>query len=158
MFLTNFEIISICKSYGIPLVGCFMKDEMPKLRHDGNYIINLDSSNHGGSHWTCLVIHGKDSISFDSFGCVPPTEVEKFIHGKYGFNNWIIQDLKSTNCGFFCIGLFLYLKQHDGNIFAIANNYVNLFQEDTKKSDSILKKYFSKQIKNNIVTKKLLFK
>ena len=78
MFLTNFEIISLCKAYKVPLDGVYMKNELNLSKHDGNYVINLDSDDKQGSHWTALVIRGHDHLYFDSFGCVPPTEVETF--------------------------------------------------------------------------------
>jgi len=164
MFLTNYELIDICKFYKLPLVGVYMKDELKIQKQDGYYIINLDSSVNNGSHWVALVIKGNDNFYFDSFGCVPPTEVEQFInaHGskvKYGFNNWICQDLKSSNCGFYCVGLFIYLKQHKKNIFKSANDFINIFYDETLLNDTVLQLFFTNlTILNDIVKIKLLLK
>jgi len=161
MFLTNFEIIDICKFYKVPLIGVFMKDELNFIKRDGYYVINLDSSVNNGSHWVCLVVKGNDNFYFDSFGCVCPTEVLNFINSKYAFNNWICQDLKSSNCGFFCIGLLIYLKKDKQSIFKSANDYINMFYDETKINDTVLQNFFTnfttKKI-NDIVKIKLLLK
>jgi hypothetical protein len=165
MFLTNFEIIDLCKFYKIPLIGVYMKDELNFIKKNGNYVINLDSSHSNGTHWVALVINGKNNFYFDSFGCVPPTEVEMFINNpftrtkiKYAYNNWICQDLMSTNCGFFCIGLFIYLQQHKQNkdLFKSSNDFINMFYDETKMNDSVLQLFFRNIKQNNIVSKKLL--
>ena len=165
MSLTNFELITLCQFYNISLNGVYMKDELPSKNIIGNYIINLDSSSGGGTHWCCFIETPKNEcLYFDSFGCVPPEEVSKFIRGKYGFNNWIIQDLSSHNCGFFCLGLLNHIKNDisNGSIYDKANNYINLFKSNTKLNDTLLKQYFStflKPYKNcDILIKKLLKK
>lgn len=156
MFLTNFEIIKICKYHNLPIIGVFMKDELNFIKKDGNYIINLDSSYNNGTHWVCLVVNGNRNFYFDSFGCVPPTEVVNFINNKYAFNNWIIQDLKSSNCGFFCIGLFLHLKANNKDIYKSSNDYINIFYDETLMNDTILQLYFKKYNLNKIIINKLL--
>ena len=162
VFLTNFELIEICKFYKLPLVGVYMKDELNFIKKNGYYIINLDSSVNNGSHWVALVINNNDNFYFDSFGCVPPTEVEIFINNnakvKYGFNNWICQDLKSSNCGFYCVGLFIYLKQHKKNIFKSANDFINIFYDETLLNDTVLQIFFTNLKTNDIVKNKLLLK
>jgi len=50
--LTNYDLENLCQYYNVPLVGCFMKNELPKKYTKGNYIINLESAPSGGSHWT----------------------------------------------------------------------------------------------------------
>ena len=160
MSLTNYELIALCKFYKIELQGVFMKDELPKKHNKGNYIINLDSSTGNGTHWCCFIhdIHN-NYLYFDSFGCVPPNEVSKFIKGKYGFNNWIIQDFKSDFCGFFCLGLLHHIKHDKTNnsIYDKANDYINMFKSNTLLNDTILKNYFKKLNYNNssIVISKL---
>jgi hypothetical protein len=162
MFLTNFEIISLCKSYKVPLDGVLMRNELNFLKHDGNYVINLDSSDGQGSHWTALVIRGNDYLYFDSFGCVPPTEVETYLGGskvRYAFNNWICQDLQSTNCGFFCVALFIFLNIHSGSLYDLSNKFINIFEDNTKLNDTVLQNFYIQQkLNNKIVSKKLLLR
>ena len=55
--LTNYDLEELCDFYNVPLGGIYMKDMLPKKLQNGNYIINLESSNGGrnnGTHWTCL--------------------------------------------------------------------------------------------------------
>ena len=67
-----------------------------------------------------------------------------------GYNAYIVQDLNSERCGSYCFTLLHYLKQHKGKLFEVANEFINLFEHDTKKNDKILRKYFNK---NNMVLK-----
>ena len=148
MTLSNFEITDICKYFEVDLVGIFMKDQLDFKTIIGNYIINLDSSTDSrhGTHWTALILTKENALYFDSFGAVPPEETANFIRKKYkyhSFNNEIIQNINSDTCGFFCIGLLLYIKTHKNlNILVAANEYINLFDDDTTKNDNILRKYF----------------
>jgi hypothetical protein len=145
MSLSNHEIIDICRFYRIPLKGVFLKDQMGRIQN-GNYVVNLDSSdtNRGGTHWCLLIVQGKNIAWFDSFGANMPLEIRSFIRNqKYGFNNWIIQDyLTSTLCGFYCLGLLLYLQNSPTGLFESMNDYVNLFVDDTKKNDGILRQFY----------------
>ena len=148
MTLSNFQISDILKYFQIDLISVFMKDELTFNPYIGNYIINLDSSTDGrnGTHWTVLILTKDVALYFDSFGCVPPQGAADFIRKKYkvhSFNNEIIQNINSDNCGFFCIALLIYLKTHsDLNIYDAANGYINLFKSDTTKNDEILFNYF----------------
>ena len=57
-----------------------MKDKLKKIKsNDGNYIINLESSNDGnGTHWLVHKIEIKDFAYFDSYGMLPPEEIISF--------------------------------------------------------------------------------
>ena len=147
MSLSNYEIEQLCHFYRIPLRGVFYKDQLSSVKYqNGNYIVNLDSStsNRGGTHWCLLIIKGKQICWFDSFGANAPLEVQEFIqHRKYGFNNWIIQDyLTSSLCGFYCVGLLLYIQNQSLDLFESMNDYVNLFVDNTRKNDGLLRNFF----------------
>lgn len=152
--LSNFDLMDIAKHYNIQLHEVCMKDELPARIKNGNYIINLQSSIddegnlNGGSHWTCLIVKNKQSFFFDPFGAYPSAEIQDYIKKrrgcKFGFNNKIIQDLKSDLCGYFCISLLLYCKRHKGNLFELAEKYTEIFDENTKLNDNILKQLFVK--------------
>ncbi len=75
----NFQLEEYANKLGLPLKNILMRDEMNKLNEDGFYIINLDSSNNQGTHWTSLYFHPLNSCYFDSYGFVPPLEVEQKI-------------------------------------------------------------------------------
>ena len=103
------------------------------------------------------------NVFFDSFGCVPAIEVIEFIRRSklksYGYNNWIIQDLHSQFCGFFCLAFFIYIKKplKEQNFITLSNDFVNMFVDNTKKNDAILKEFF-KQLKSNKIVKTILLK
>ena len=149
--LTNFDIMAICNHYYIPLQGIFMKDELPSVTKNGFYVINLQSSSQGnGTHWNCLIIRNRNAYFFDPFGASPSVAIHTFCKNKQlGFNNWIIQNIQSENCGWYCIGLLLFLTQLDHvttnqNFYSICNEYSNGFYSDTKKNDAILVEIFKK--------------
>jgi putative N-acetylmannosamine-6-phosphate epimerase len=97
--LTNYDIEKISEKLDLPLIGVFMRDELPKERKIGSYIINMDSSEGDGTHWVFAKIFcdsdrfdtdsdSDDSVEinkycgclyFDSFGCGMPLEVEEFL-------------------------------------------------------------------------------
>ena len=94
-------------------------------------------------------IRDKQAIYFDSFGCVPPLNVINFVKQrsktKLGYNNFIIQDLKSDACGFYCIGFILFVSQSKNkNIYKSTNDFIKMFKDDTLKNALILKEYLEK--------------
>jgi hypothetical protein len=58
--LSNFDLFRIAQEKRIPLNDVIAKDEIKKLKKDGNYIINLENHNQGGSHWTALILKKKN--------------------------------------------------------------------------------------------------
>ena len=50
----NFQLEEYANQLGLPLNNILMRDEMDKLTDNGFYIINLDSSDNKGTHWTSL--------------------------------------------------------------------------------------------------------
>lgn len=159
MSLSNFDIMDIAKFYKIKLNDVTMKDllhyDLPK---DGFYVINLDSSANGGTHWTALVIRNKDIFYFDSFGCLPTNETIAFFSKRnkhYGYSDPQIQDLNSDYCGFFCLALFLYINNHKNqSIFDASNDFIELFAPNTKYNDVLLENYFLGLGKMPLILKK----
>ena len=143
--LTNYDLEELCDTYGVALRGIYMKDMLPQRAQNGNYIINLESSNGGknnGTHWTCLVVHDKKAMFYDPYGAPPSIEIRDFVkqrkNTRLGFNNWVVQDLKSENCGYFVLSFLVFLKSNQvgaSNIYYIANQYVNIFEDNTKNND-----------------------
>jgi hypothetical protein len=107
MSLTNIELDEIAKSLGLPIVGVFSKDKLPQKRIVGSYYINMQDSDDGnGTHWVFARIFpcGK-AVYFDSFGIAKPLEVGDFLapFKPIAYSNRHIQDIKSQNCGRYCI-------------------------------------------------------
>ena len=146
--LSNFDIIEICKERKIPLINVIAKDEEMLLKKNGNYIINLQNHNQKGSHWTALIMTKTDCIYMDSFGQPPPQEVEDFLKNKYKkenitYNTMIIQDMKSTYCGYFCIAFLKSNKENKNKgLLQKLKIFQNIFSSDTNKNDKLLEKYF----------------
>jgi len=146
--LSNFDIIDICKKMKIPLVNVIAKDEEMLLHKNGNYIINLENHNQRGSHWTALIMTKKDCLYMDSFGQPPPQEVEDFLKDKYKketitYNTMIIQDMKSTYCGYFCISFLKSYKENKRKgLLKNLKIWQNLFSTETNKNDKLLFNFF----------------
>ena len=149
--LSNFDLEKLAGFFKIPLIGIYMKDQMPSKPANGCYIINLQSSTQGnGTHWCSIFIWKKMAYYFDSFGAPPPVEIIQFTKKRklqhLLYNGWIIQDLKSEACGWYSLGFLLYMYKNRQNIHMkeVFNQFVNNFQDDTLSNDSILKDFFEK--------------
>ena len=154
--ISNFDLEKLAKFYKLPLVSICMKNELPPKPIDGCYIVNLQSSTDGsGSHWVSMFVWKSICYYFDSFGAPPPLEIINFIKKKKGshlyFNNFIIQDLKSSNCGYFSLALLLYMYENrqNSNLKDAFNKFVNNFADDTTKNDDILKSFFASSLSSS---------
>ena len=132
----------------IPLMNVIAKDEEILLNKNGNYIINLENHNQKGSHWTTLIMTKKDCIYIDSFGQPPPQEVEDFLKNKYKkesitYNTMMIQDIKSTYCGYFCIACLKSFKANKRKgLLQNLKIFQNIFSTETNKNDKLLFNFF----------------
>ena len=147
--LTNFDLEELCDVYNVPLHGIYMKDMLPNKIQNGNYIINLESSYNGrnnGTHWTCLIVNNKECLFYDPYGAPPSLEIRHFVRKRrnahLGFNNWVVQDLKSENCGYFVLSFLIYICRSFNNVYVAANHYLNQFVDNTHHNDDILKSFF----------------
>ena len=166
--LSNFDIIDICNHLQLPLVGIFMKDQLPKNKNPpiGYYIINMESSTDGGSgsHWVCLCNIPDRRFYFDSFGNGPPQLVEKFIaKDQYYINSTRLQYENSEFCGWYCLAImyftYYYKPSKKSNIktrIESFNKYYNsrLYKGNYKKLikffDSVFKKHSQPEIKGGL--------
>jgi len=152
--LTNIQLESMTKYYNIPLISCCMKNELPKSVLDGGYIINLQSSPLSGSHWTALFIKGSQAMFCDSFGATPSIEVVNFVKQRgeqmrLGYNNCIIQDLHSNNCGYYCIAFLLFMKnklKRTQAVYSTADKYLKTYTKNTDLNDVILAEIIDENI------------
>ena len=109
----------------------------------------MQSSTQGnGTHWVALYVHKSNAFYFDSFGALPPNEIMAFVKQRKGchlyYNNWIIQDLKSDACGWYCIAFLIYMHQNrNKDLKEVFNEFSNNFLDDTAKNDEILKSFFA---------------
>jgi hypothetical protein len=155
--LSNFDLERLAEFYNLPLVAITMKDELPATVKDGCYIINLQSSTDGqGTHWLSLFIHKNNAYYFDSYGAPPSVEIMKFVKKRKGchmyYNNFIIQDLKSQNCGWYALAFLLWCYSYvlfSKDMKNMFNEFVKSFVDDTKENDKILKEFFETSVKQN---------
>ena len=78
------------------------------------------------------------SFNFDSFGFVPPIQVENRI-SPYIFNDAEVQDYNSSGCGYFCIAFIKFLHNKTDKKEAYKD-FLKLFKNETIKNDKILQK------------------
>ena len=139
--LTNYDLVNLAHNFQLPIVSICMKDKLPRRVRDGNYIINLQSSDGGrnhGTHWTALVVQGQQSLFFDPFGVWPSTEIRDFVKNRKGchlaFTTKDIQDLHSNLCGWFCLGFLIFCNRGHS-----PEEYLSLFSTtNTKGNDRII--------------------
>lgn len=151
--LTDRELKYLFKLFHIKCKGIYLKDQLTNQKiNPGFYIYNLDSrsdpvqQNSLGTHWSCSVGNPTNVFYFDSYGVVPPQEIDDFMklrYEKYAYNNYIIQGIEAESCGHYCLAFALFIKenQRKGSFYVICNDFINMFEDDTKKNDLILRKY-----------------
>jgi len=150
--LSDEQITDFFKDCQLPLIDVVCKDRLPDKRYIGDYVINMQNNDDGdGTHWTfAKIINKKNPIAlyWDSFGVYPPEEVKQFLHPlKIAYNTRQIQDIKSECCGHYCEALAYYLKYDSDPQKSMEDNYadfIDMFCDDTKKNDKILKEYMEK--------------
>jgi hypothetical protein len=146
---SNIDLLNIAKYFSIHnLVAVCQKDKlmMYPLMNNSFYIINSQDSTEGtGTHWTCLFLNKSQSYFFDSYGASPSNSIveycKKFTKNLL-FNNFIVQDLDSDNCGYYCIGWILFMNRNCNKKYSnfkfVMNDFLNAFNDDTKDNDKIL--------------------
>jgi hypothetical protein len=153
--ITNFDIEDIAKHLKLPIVGVFSKDQLPQKRKVGSYYINMEDHDKGnGTHWVfARIFPTGHAIYFDSFGVQTPEPVRDFLKpfSPYACNVRQIQDIKSENCGRFCILLDNYFTNQvkvklktNADIDDKYYEWLNSWSVDTKLNDKILKERFVK--------------
>lgn len=142
--LSNIDILRILHGYGITINGVVSKDLLPREIPNGWFVINLEDHDVGeGTHWTCFNKNDKGiSIYFDSFGFDAPEHLHETL-GDYVSNNSEIQDLGSSCCGWFCIGLIKYATSQNTSLPVAMKRYESHFARNTVLNDSRLEKLLS---------------
>ena len=153
--ITNFDIEEIANGLKLPIIGVFSKDKLPQRRSVGSYYINMEDHDKGnGTHWVfARIFPSGHAVYFDSFGVSAPEEVRDFLKpfSPFPFSNRQIQDVKSENCGRYCIMcdyFFSYqvkskLKTND-EIAECFDDFLNSWSIDTLSNDKILKERINK--------------
>ncbi len=153
--ITNFDIEEIAQGLKLPIVGVFSKDKLPQRRSIGSYYVNMEDHDKGnGTHWVFMKIFPAGfACYFDSFGVSPPEDVRDFLKPfvPFPFSNRQIQDVKSENCGRFCI-ICDYFFTHQVKANKLKSNdcvaecfddFLNSWSINTKTNDKILMERFN---------------
>jgi len=139
---SNIELENLASFFNIKpqLVAVLQKDNLKHSPHvhNGFYIINNQSSDEGsGTHWTALYLNKNTSFFYDSFGSPPSIEIIKFcrLYSKHLYhNNYIIQDLHSSNCGYYCIGFIVFMINNEYNYI----EFIKAFSDNAKRNGLVL--------------------
>jgi hypothetical protein len=162
--LTDVQLVSMAERMHIPLEGVYFKDDLPKLKYNRAYIVNMmdEFSEEGvpnpGSHWVAFQIEksGNDirPMYVDSFGVGPPTEVSDAVHKfcgkKLPYSSKNLQSLMSSACGFFSLGWLHFINASNmrrGHIYTDTEGFLDMFVDlnestDFKRNEFILKHFF----------------
>ena len=143
--LTNFDIEKIAEENNYDLVGVFSKNQMPKERVTGSYVINLQDAEDGeGTHWVaCKIFDNKTCCYFDPFGLPPPPDVSEFLmlFKPIASNNRTIQDFKSIKCGYFCLAFIKYFDDFNTkkrDVYETYDDFINAFSNNSKVNDKVV--------------------
>ena len=111
--LSNIELIDAARTLKIPhFKGVFLRDTLPKRpskRECG--ILNLDSSDGGGTHWVAWWKDGQDKYYFDSYGLQPPNEMIRYLKGNILYNTEQVQQADQVFCGHLCLYILKEMGQ-----------------------------------------------
>jgi hypothetical protein len=165
--LTNFDIERLCEKLDLDIVGVFSKNELRNIpRQLGGYYINLADNDKEGSHWVFAYIYSDDdrwvdsdddlssasdykktnALYFDCFGIGMPKAVKAFLKpfGKIPCNNREIQDINTTECGWYCISLHYALEKmrHKETYLEDYEKYLGMWSDNPKKNLKLLKAFF----------------
>jgi hypothetical protein len=132
--LTNTDIDNLAKQFKIPkFKGCFIRDDIPKLKVGESVIINLN----GRSHWTALIRLSDGYFYFDSFGVIGPKSLN---HLDYIYTEVDLQKMSSSACGWYVLG-FLISMNRGGDGMKMYEEYILAFKSP-EDNDVTLKRRF----------------
>ena len=137
--LTNFEIQKYYENEP-RFKSVFSRNNLPKNKKDGAYVINLDEHADTGTHWIALFCNRNEIVYFDSFVVEHiPEEIKEFVgNKKIKANIYRVQANDSVLCGYFCIGFIDFML-----VDKTLTDYTNLFSPyDFDKNDQIILSYF----------------
>lgn len=157
---TNQQLALYCNQLNIPFKGCFMNDELDQFLDkglpNGNYIINLQNMNQGGTHWVSMVKDKQNCVYYnDSYG-VYPIQVVMDLCKKYKYrlyyNKRNHQPFNTTSCGYWCILFLYYMNKRLKNkpMLQRFEAFTDLFVEDVKLNEKILYQEIKKILPNVI--------
>jgi hypothetical protein len=109
--LTHDELNQLSVMYDVRLDKIYMLKEFFDKKPVGNFIINLDIDNRGGTHFVSVVSLNDKIFWFDPFGTINKELkdlIEKYHKKKIIYSNVKLQNINESNCGFWCL---IFLKE-----------------------------------------------
>jgi hypothetical protein len=186
--LTNFQLEDLAKRMNFPLEAVCFKDEIPKLKFNKSYIINLENAEdeegnpNQGSHWVCMQVNKYpndkiEGIFFDPYGVSPPEEVKRKYKELTGLKTQIpytskdVQSLMADCCGFYCSAFLHFINSsihRKKDLYLDANTFMEMYDDlnvsiDFKKNEWVLKNFFreadgSKRTPVEVLSEKIISK
>lgn len=148
---SNYDLMKFLKTHNLNINSICYKNDLPNILIKGWYIVNMENRDEDseGTHWICF--YKGESINFyiDFFGVIAPLIIEKLLN-KYCYNSKVIQNFKSSSCGWFCISAIYYFNNKDVNIIKF-NNYIDIWSDDTEKNEKLLNLFFDNYHINSIL-------
>lgn len=143
------QLERMAQAWNVPLNGISTKDTIvDTIPRNGFYIFNIDNSRPVGpvgTHWTGAWCNDGGCAYFDSFGAPAPMAIQHFLlrrYPAYDFNNWVVQDLNSSACGYYVVAFGAHMSRKDTNGHRSAksamDNFLGLFVDDTQTNERIL--------------------
>jgi len=106
--------------------GVFLRDNLPKYPLNTEIgILNLDSVENSGTHWTLYFKNEENNICFyfDSFGHRPPVELINYLQNDIWYSTFQLQELNTKYCGHLCVilvGLIDKLKNFPKAVYYLV--------------------------------------
>ena len=106
--------------------GVFLRDTLPTNIPNQNEcgILNLDRSFGPGTHWVCWYKQDDLKLYFDSYGILPPLELQKYLGKNIFYNTDQIQK-SGVVCGHLCLYI---LKKLDLDCCVNIDSYYKIIQ------------------------------
>jgi hypothetical protein len=109
--LSNYEVENLLQKHvgdSLKVAKTRARDQFSGSCSPGCGIINMDTHTGPGTHFTLyMLVPGAPHVYyFDSFGVVPPPEVEKWLKtsGKpIAYSSSQVQPVESSKCGYYCV-------------------------------------------------------
>ncbi len=144
---TNFDLLRKAEQLRLPLRFIGNKDQLPPYLHNGTYIINMqdDVDSKGGklrgTHWVCVYIENKQGVYMDSFGLLPPANVQLWLYPirPIIISSKQIQNIHSGHCGEYCLSFLRYMFfKRNVPLKKRLHTWLSLFSDDPTHNLKIL--------------------
>lgn len=160
--ITNFDIEELSNRLDLPLIGIVNKDRLETLPKTlGSYYINMQNYDDGdGTHWVYARLYCDDDrdsdneeeyrlvkcLYFDPFGLDMPKEVEEYF-GEFkpiAYSKKQIQNVKSTQCGWYCVACDYELTHRPINETYLEDyeDFLDIWSDEPNENLRLLKSYF----------------